>query len=158
MDLSLIIENNRLNIRAAAVIIHNQKLLIEKNSNRSHFCLPGGRIQIGEDSMQTVKRELQEELGKEVEIQYPMSVVENFFDIDNMKCHEIFFIHKAEFIAEDDKKIDYCLQNVEGKTHIQYEWVDLNRLDEYNILPKCVKDIAKSPNFPAHVIYRDEKI
>ena len=31
------------------------------------------------------------------------------------KYHEILFIHKAEFINDEDKKIEHTLKNMEGK-------------------------------------------
>ena len=31
------------------------------------------------------------------------------------------FVHKIEFINEEDKKIEYIMKNVEGKDYLQYE-------------------------------------
>ena len=64
MDLTIDIGDYRLNVRAAAFIIHNNKVLTHRNINKDHYCIPGGRIEIGESSEETVKREIQEELGK----------------------------------------------------------------------------------------------
>lgn len=41
-----------------------------------------------------------------------------------------------EFENEEDKKIEYTLQNIEGKDYLQYEWLDIDKIEEYNILPK----------------------
>ena len=68
MDLTLDVEDYKLNIRAGGVIIHNNKVLTHRNINKEHYCMPGGRIEIGESSEQTIKREIQEELGKQIEI------------------------------------------------------------------------------------------
>jgi len=64
MDLTLDVEDYKLNIRAGGVIIHNGKILVHKNINKGHYCLPGGRIEIGESSEQTIKREIQEEFRR----------------------------------------------------------------------------------------------
>lgn len=64
MDLTIDVENYKLNIRAAGVIIHNGKVLVHRNINSDHYALIGGRVEIGESSADTVKREIQEELGK----------------------------------------------------------------------------------------------
>ena len=69
MDLTINIEGYKLNIRAAVIIIHNNKILVHKNINSDHCTLIGGRVEIGEDSESTVKREVQEELNKEIEIE-----------------------------------------------------------------------------------------
>ena len=152
MDLTLDIEDYKLNIRAGAVIIHNNKILVHKNVNENHCTLPGGRIAIGESSEQTIKREIKEEMGKETEIIGYIGTIENFFEMNKKKYHEILFVQKAEFINEADKKIDYTMDNVEGKEYLKYKWVDLNKIEEYNIVPKCLEEILKSREFPKHII------
>lgn len=157
MDLSLDIGEYKLNIRAAGAIIHNNKILTHKNINCDHYCLPGGRIEIGENSENTVKREIKEELGKDVEVIRYVATIENFFEMNESKYHEIFFLYKIEFTDEEDKKIEYELKNIEGKEYLKYEWLDLDKIDKYNILPKCIKDILKSEKLPMHIINNDFK-
>ena len=55
----------------------------------------------------------------------------------------------------EDKKINYTMHNSEGKEYLQYKWIDLDKIDEYNLLPKCLKDIVKSKKFPIHRINGD---
>ena len=93
MDITIDVDNYKLNVRAAGVIIHNEKLLV----------------------------------------------------------------HKIEFINEEDKKIEYTMKNVEGKDYLQYEWLELDRIDEYPLEPKAVKDILKENKFPIHKINNDLK-
>ncbi len=157
MDLTIDIEEYKLNIRVGAVIIHNNKILTHKNINKDHYCLPGGRVEIGENSEEAIKREIYEELGKKVEITRYISTIENFFEMENKKYHEIMFVHNVEFKNEEDKKIDYILKNIEGKKGLQYEWIDLNEIDKYNILPKCIKEILKEEKFPTHKINNELK-
>lgn len=157
MDLTLDVEDYKLNIRAAGVIIHNNKILAHRNLNKGHYCIPGGRVEIGENSEETVKREIQEELRKQIEITGYVATIENFFEMNESKYHEIYFLHEIEFTNEEDKKINYTMHNEEGKEYLQYEWLDLDRIEEYNILPKCLKQVLKSKNFPVHVINDDSK-
>ena len=49
MDLTIDVEEYKWNIKAVVVIIHNNKLLVHKNK-KSNYCLPGGRVEIGESS------------------------------------------------------------------------------------------------------------
>lgn len=155
MDLSLDVEDYKLNIRTAGLIIHNNKVLTHRNVTKDHYCLPGGRVKLGESSDKTIKREMEEELGKEIEIIEYVSTIENFFEMEGKKYHEIFFLYKIEFENEEDKKIEYTLKNKEGKDYLQYQWVDLNEIDKYNILPICLKDIIKENKFPVHKINDD---
>ena len=152
MDLTLNVEDYILNVRACVMIVHNNKILTHKNVNKDHYSLPGGRVEIGENSEKTVKREIEEELGKEIQIEGYIATVENFFELDGKKYHEILFIQKGEFVEEEDKKIDYTLHNKEGKDYLQYEWLDLSKIENYDILPRCVKKILTKKKFPTHAI------
>lgn len=136
MDLTIDVDDYKLNIRAVVVIIHNNKILVHKNINSDHYALLGGRVKIGEDSETTVKREIKEELNKEIEVTRYIGTIENFFKMKGSKFHEILFIHKAEFVNEEDKKIEYTLKNNEGEDFLQYEWLDLDKIDEYPLLPQ----------------------
>lgn len=157
MDLTIDVEDYKLNVRAAGVIIHNNKILVHRNVNSDHYALVGGRVEIGESSANTIKREMKEELGKEVEIEGYISTIENFFEMKGSKYHEILFIHKVEFVNEKDKEIEYELKNIEGKDYLIYEWLDLDKLEEYPILPKATKDVLKENKFPVHKINNDMK-
>lgn len=157
MDITIDVENYKLNVRAAGVIIHNNKLLVHRNVNSDYYVLVGGRVKIGEDSATTIMREFEEELGKKVKITGYISTIENFFEMEGSKYHEIFFVHRVEFINEKDKCIDCALKNVEGNDYLHYEWLDLDKIDEYPILPRAVKKILKDNNFPVHKINDDLK-
>lgn len=152
MDLTVDIDDYKLNIRAGAIIIHNDKILTHKNKNESHYALIGGRIAIGEDSKTTIIREIKEELNKDIEITGYVTTIENFFEYNNRKFHEIFFVYRAEFKEEKDKKIEYTLKNMEGDTSLQYEWLDINKIDNYRLMPECLKQMLKNNNFEPHVI------
>lgn len=154
MDLTLDVgEEYRLNIRAGGIVIHNNKVLLHKNLNKDHYCLPGGRVEIGENSESTIKREIKEELGKEIDILEYVATIENFFEMRNKKYHEIYFIHKIEFKNEEEKKANNVMYNMEGKDYLQYVWVDVDKLNECKIVPRCLKEIITSNKFPMHVIH-----
>ena len=73
------------------------------------------------------------------------------------KYHEILFIHQIEFANEQDKKIQHTLKNMEGKDYLQYEWLDLDKIDEYPLVPRAIKEIVKKKQLPVHIINYDNK-
>ena len=155
MDITIDVENYKLNVRAACIIIHNNKVLLHRDMKSDHYALLGGRIEIGEDSEKTIKREIQEELGKEIDIKGYISTVENFFEINNKKYHEYMFIYEADFKEEQDKKIVEPMENLEGKDYLKYEWIDLEKIDEYPLKPTVAKSILKERKYPIHKIHYD---
>ncbi|MBO5349504.1 MAG: NUDIX hydrolase [Clostridia bacterium] len=156
-DITVDVKDWRLNCRAAAIIIHNNKVLLHRNTKDTYYALLGGRVKFGENSADAVKREIKEELGKDIEITGYISTIENFFELKNKKYHEIMFIHKAEFINDDDKKIETTLKNIEGnkEKQIQYEWISLEDLDDKIIMPQVIKQVLKDNIFPVHKINND---
>lgn len=157
MDITVDIEDYKLNIRAGAIIIHNNKMLAHHNMNSDHYALLGGRVAIGEASEQTIKREVLEETGKNIEITGYIATIENFFEMKGSKYHEIMFIYKAEFTKEEDKLIEGTIKNIEGKDYLQYEWLDLDKIDEYPLRPEVIKGVLKDKVFPVHRINDDMK-
>lgn len=155
MDITIELEDYILNIRAAVVIIHNDKVLVHRNINSNHYALVGGRVELGEDSIATVKREIKEEMGKEIEIIGYISTVENFFTMNGKKYHEIEFIHLAEFKEEKDKLIEDTIKNKEGKNYLQYEWIERNRIDQIPLMPAKIQSVLKNGKYPLHVINKD---
>ena len=155
MDISINVEDYKLNVRAAAIIIHNNKILVHKNIHEDYYALLGGRVQIGEDSETTIKREILEELGKKIEITGYISTIENLFHNQDKKFHEIMFVYKAEFKNEEDKKIEHTIKNIEGEDYLRYEWLELNNIDEHIIKPEKIKSILKNGKFPIHQINKE---
>lgn len=152
MDITIDVENYKLNMRAAVIIIHNNKILVHKNVNYDHYALVGGRIMIGENSSETVKREILEELGKEIVIEEYIATLENFFEMKRTKYHEIMFVYKAEFKNEEDRYIESKMENREGKNYLEYEWIELDKINECKILPETIKEILLEKKYPVHKI------
>mgnify|MGYP002645904504 CR=1 FL=1 len=138
MDLTIDVEDYKLNVRATVIIEHNGKILVHRNVNSNHYALMGGRVKIGEDSETTVKREVMEELGKKIEV-----------------IGYVATIDKAEFVDEKDKKIEYTLKNIEGEDWLKYEWLDISKIDEYPLFPTSIKSVLKENKFPVHKINKD---
>ena len=157
MDITFKTENHTLNVRAAAIIIHNNKVLMHRSINESYHALLGGRVELGESSTDTVKREVMEELGKEVEITGYCCTIENFFNFRNSEYHEIMFVHFAEFTNENDKKIEETIKNIEGREDLEYRWLDLDKIKEYEVRPEAMKKVLADRIFPVHVVNDDRK-
>lgn len=152
MDLSIDIEDYKLNIRAAAIIIHENKILLHKDLRTDYYALVGGRVKLGETSEETIKREIKEEMGKDIDIKGYIATIENFFNAENKKYHEIIFVYNAEFIDKKDKENIDTIKNIEGEEYLMYEWIDINKIDQYDVRPKTIKEVLKKEEYPVHQI------
>lgn len=71
----------------------------------------GGAVEFGESTAETVRRELMEELGREVVVKRRLGVLENRFVYDGRPGHEIIFVWQADFVdaaAYLEESLPYC--------------------------------------------------
>jgi ADP-ribose pyrophosphatase YjhB (NUDIX family) len=61
----------------------------------------GGGIEFGERSGDAVRRELQEEIGAELDELRLLTVLENLFEFEGKAWHEIVFVYEAIFTDPD---------------------------------------------------------
>ena len=94
MDITIDVADYKLNIRAAGVIIHNGKMLVHRNINNNHYAIIGGRVEIGENSADTVKREIINRMKNVVTIPSVTSRQPREGDIPEKTYH---FVSKEEF-------------------------------------------------------------
>ena len=152
MDLRFLVDGMKLNVRAGVMIIKDGKVLLHKNDNKENYCLPGGGVKFLESSDETVIREVKEETGMDIKIDEFVSTIENIFEQNGIKFHEIYFIYKASPVGDiDTSKV---INNLEGKP-LKYGFVDIDKIDDYYILPVVSKDLIK--NKKEHIINREIK-
>ena len=90
-------------IRARAICVFRRadRILVAyahdpRNGGRYARVLGGG-IEPGERSADTVRREIREELGLDIDEPRLLGVLENIFELDGRQWHEIVFVYDAEF-------------------------------------------------------------
>ena len=65
-DLSIFVDETKLNIRVGVIIRHANEFIIEVSKIGENSVIPGGRIKIGESSIDALVRETREEMGFEI--------------------------------------------------------------------------------------------
>ena len=128
-DKNLTVENgnNRFNFRVAVLIENNGRVLLENSG--PFWNMIGGRVHIGESSLDAAKRELKEELNIEVESLKLINVSENFFEWMGKNQQEMLFVYrtnvddKYEIVKQEEFK---CLDSNEI-----FKWFDKNFIRVY---------------------------
>lgn len=153
-DLSIIIDGIKFNVRVGLLIKRRSDILIECNSDYDFVVLPGGRVKTLESSKDALIREINEEMKIDL-TNYNLEFIcidENFFELDNIKYHELYFIYKIEIDDNNDDFKDDMI-NYDSKVNY-YKWINILDLKEVNLLPKSLISIIDS-NGIHHNIQKD---
>lgn len=157
MNITIKDENSRFGVRVCAIIYNKNmtKVYMQKQDNHDFYMFPGGRLEIGEDTLSAIKRELKEELdiNSDVKLKY---IAESFIKFPKLEYHEIGFY----FTLKVDEKLleDNCRSKDKNDGESIFKWISIDELDNYNIIPKCMKEkiIEKNTNTDIeHIAYKE---
>ena len=119
--------NTVFGVRATALIFQNGKLLVTKDKDK-YYTIGGA-----ESTEDAVVREVREELGVKAQAGQLAFVVENRFEEDGVYFHNIEFhylvdlLEDAPLTMQEDEKRQPC------------EWIDLNKLEDFQLVPAFLK-------------------
>lgn len=153
-DLSIIIDGVKFNFRVGLLVKKKKQVLVECNPDFDFVVLPGGRVKTLESSEDALIREINEEMKIDLtnyNLEF-LGIDENFFELYNIKYHELYFIYKIE-IEENNEDFKDGMINYDSKVNY-YKWVNILDLKEVNLLPKSLINIIDS-NGIHHSIQKD---
>lgn len=148
MDLTFKSEKTCFNYRVGAICKHKNKILLLQNEGEDFWYVPGGRVQMLENSAVAVKRELKEELGVNVDVKRLLWTVENFFTYDSQQFHEISFYYEVNLLELPAKGEDTFMLEEDGRRYV-FQWVSLDQISDYNLKPDFLKE--KVNDLPIHM-------
>ncbi len=152
------------NYRIVGVAIHEGRVLLHRGEKEEFWTLPGGRAELGEPATETLKREMREELGEDVEVERLLWVVENFFSYMGAEWHELalyFLMHFSPSSAVLQQREPF--EGYEEFWEIQpqgmkliFKWFPLESLEELVLLPAFLKQgLQALPKETTHVVHTD---
>ena len=125
----------KLDILARGIIFDKNKFLVCKNSTNTF--LPGGHLEFLDDLKETLRREIQEELGIECVVNNYIGCVECIWEEKNISHQEIDHIFIVNGIHEKDE-----IQSKEN--HIKFYWIEAKDMEKENFLPKSMRKIIEN--------------
>ena len=148
MDIRLDTNEGKFKFRVCGILKHNNKYLAVKINGNQFYCLPGGHVELDEDTAMAVKREMQEELGYNVDVEKLIAINQNFFKTSEGKpFHEIGFYYIVKAQNEQDVNVnDYTREELDkGKIqHLEFKWLTLDELRQANFMPHFVADAIEN--------------
>ena len=152
MDISIKAAEGTFNYRAAAIIVHEGKLLVLQNEGISHDYLPGGRVHLGESVENALVRELREELDISLPPHRLAFMAESFFTVNDVRYHELCLYHLMEAPPE---LLAYgeAFTRKESETEIHhFRWVKFEELRQLSFFPVFLKErILTLPDAPEFI-------
>ncbi len=143
--------------RIVGIAFDRERVLLQRVETDDGWALPGGRAELLEPSPQTLIREMQEEIGVEIQVDRLLWVAENFFIDGPRSFHEIGFYflmhlppdsplrHKTEpfYGQEDDLRIIFA-------------WFPVETLEQVDLYPTFLRTGLQSlPTATTHIIHVD---
>ena len=142
MDIKFEKDDYKFNVRSSCIMKdkkHEKVLLSYMRAIKDHnaFLLPGGRLEILENSEEGILREIKEEVGLNLDYKL-VSIEENI--VKGTKFHMIEFVFYTE------------IDNFEMLTNLDDGWdkfeiAEIKDIDNYDIRPKSVKNLIKENSY-----------
>lgn len=159
MDLKIKTDTQEFHGRTCGIIKQDNYFLIMRVNKTPYYHIPGGHIEIGEDSNQTVIREIKEEIGCSVNRTNLFAIQENFWERKGKQCHGIEFY----YIVEPEPKLqinDYeRIENDKGEEKLlEFKWVTAEELVNIDLRPNNIKGLLIAGKYNdklIHLIERD---
>ena len=123
-------------IVATGFLVHDGKVLVVKRSEQEKFLpgnyeLPGGKIEFGEDPVEGLKREFQEEVGLTIDPQRPYRTFAYVSGDGNRHTAEILYL--STYSGNEDVHL--------SPAHTEYKWITEAKVGSYQISDEIKKSI-----------------
>ena len=139
--------------RVGGIAVHNERLLVEHDSEHRFCFVPGGRVEYGENAMQALAREVREELGEDATIGRLALVTDNLFELDGSRYQEMALYFLIEF-APGSPVLDRDGSFEGSEPGTVFQWIPLDAVEQANLFPTLlqprVKAMPKNTEYVVH--------
>lgn len=136
---------NKFNFRAVAIIIEREHVLIQRKADDDFWSLPGGRVELFEDTQSTIRREVREELGWESDVGPLCFYVESFFTFKDVHYHELSTFFQVNPICAPEFTPEHDFHGIESDVDVIFRWVAIEDLVSYNLKPSFLIERLAQP-------------
>lgn len=149
-------------MRVAGLGFRNGHVLVHRATHEKFWTFPGGGVEIGETSEETLKREMVEEIGVHVTVERLLWVVENFFHYEGRDWHELGIYYLMSVPESFPFAPEGIVHNIrDGDNDLEFKWVEATAtaLKALDIPPYFIADeIENLPAAPRHLVWDDRNL
>jgi len=140
-------EQTTCNFRSAGILIHKDKVFLQREKEGHEYAIPGGTVRIGETAEESVVRAYLSETGIEIKVDRLAWVEEIFWEWNQKETQTLCFHFLISVKNEGDleKFPSYQKKN----DQIIFEWKSLDELSDMTVYPDFAKD--KFKNLADHI-------
>lgn len=146
-DILVHYEDSVFSYRTAAILLRDNKILLQKPTNDTGYAIPGGHVAFGEINSQTLEREFKEEIGADITVGMLKWVGELFFQWGGKPCHQICLYYDVVLKDETQIPLDGIFlgnECIEGRNfEMEFHWIPLDSLDGMEVYPTNIPDLLK---------------
>jgi 8-oxo-dGTP pyrophosphatase MutT (NUDIX family) len=153
-------ENWIFSYRVAGIMIHNNKVLLQKPTNDTGFAFPGGHISFGETNAEALTREFKEEIGADISITDLKWVAEIFFPWGEKPCHQICNYYQVTLTDKTQIPLDgqfISSEHLEGRDFtIEFHWIPIDNMNDIEVYPTNAAELLSLLGEGVqHFVYRE---
>ena len=150
-DLRIQNDGGSFSLRAACLILREDRLLLVHNERLQCWYTVGGRVRQGESSAEAARRECVEETGCPLEPERLVFVQERFHHAGGSEHHEVVFFY---LMQGDTATVAAGTETDQAGESLC--WAPLSDLPAMNLLPPFLKDgLQKLPDGVRHIVARE---
>jgi 8-oxo-dGTP pyrophosphatase MutT (NUDIX family) len=145
-------------MRVAGLGFRDGHVLVHRAVHETFWTFPGGRAEMGETTEETLRREMREELGVEVNVERLLWTVENFFDYEGRNWHELGFYYLMDLPTHFPFHPTDIVHRVQDGHELEFKWVPATTeaLRALDIPPYFIAgEIEALPSTARHLVWRD---
>lgn len=148
-------DETRFNYRVAGIALREGQVLLQYQAGMDHWCLPGGRVEFGETSINALRREMLEETEETVQVGRLLWVAESFFrSEEEQRYHELGFYYLMDFASTTSvMQAPKSIVMREGQELVTFQWHEIADLDRVTLYPSfLVEGIQQLPEQIVHLL------
>ena len=136
--------------KVICIIRNGPRILVEYSTwptDKDIFYVPlGGQIKYGEYGEETIRREIKEEIGAELEEVRYLGTIENIFDVEDEVGHELVLVFESSFVDRtfyEKELIEGLETEIDPPITITAYWKTLEEIEEegHPLYPERLKDL-----------------